>query len=35
MKHVSMFTRIVSLLELGAMAPLAFGLTTTQAYINS
>ena len=35
MKHISMFTKIVSLLALGAAAPLAFGLTTTQAYIDS
>jgi TonB family protein len=35
MKHVSMFTKSVSLFALGAVAPLAFGLTTTQAYINS
>jgi TonB family protein len=35
MKHVSLFTKIVSLLAVGAVAPLAFGLTTTQAYIDS
>lgn len=35
MKNVSMFAKIVSLLALGAVAPLAFGLTATQAYIES
>jgi TonB family protein len=35
MKNVSLFARIVSLLALGATAPLAFGLTTTKTYIDS
>jgi TonB family protein len=35
MKNVSMFAKIGSLLALGAVAPLAFGLTATQAYIDS
>jgi len=35
MKHRSMIAKIVSLLALGAIAPLAFGLTSSQAYIAS
>ncbi|MDD2764496.1 MAG: energy transducer TonB [Opitutaceae bacterium] len=35
MKHVSMIAKLVSLLALGAAAPLAFGMTTAQAYIDS
>jgi len=35
MKHSSMIASIVSLLATGAVAPLAFGLTTSQAYIAS
>jgi protein TonB len=35
MKHISMLARLVSLLALGAAAPLAFGLTTNEAYIAS
>lgn len=35
MKNVSLFARIVSLIALGVTAPLAFGLTTPQTYIDS
>lgn len=35
MKHSSMIAKIVGLTALGATAPLAFGLTTSQAYIES
>ncbi|MFA5057103.1 MAG: TonB family protein [Opitutaceae bacterium] len=35
MKHISMFAKLVSLLVLGAAAPLAFGMTAAQTYIDS
>jgi protein TonB len=35
MKNISKFAKLVSLLVLGATAPLAFGLTASQAYIES
>jgi TonB family protein len=35
MKHIRMIAAIVGLSALGALAPLAFGLTTSQAYIES
>ena len=35
MKNISLFARIVSLIALGVTAPLAFGLTTAETYIDS
>lgn len=35
MKHVSTLAKLVSLFALAASAPVAFGLTTTQGYIDS
>jgi TonB family protein len=35
MKNISTLVKIVSLLAIGAAAPGAFGLTTTEAYIES
>jgi protein TonB len=35
MKNVSKFAKLAGLLALGAAAPLAFGLTASQAYIES
>lgn len=35
MKNISTLVKIVSLLAIGAAAPVAFGLTTTETYIKS